>query len=92
VPIRYELNYLRRRVAVTIDGPFTPADFRTLIERRRADNTGAYGILYDLRGMTGEPTTADLQYGGDQSRITTDADDALNGERRHPVTEEPGYV
>jgi hypothetical protein len=61
MPIRYELDDLRRRVVVTIEGPFTPADFLAIIERRRADNTGAYGILYDLRGMTGEPTLTDLQ-------------------------------
>jgi hypothetical protein len=61
MPIRYELDDLRRRVVVTVDGPFAPEDFRAIIERRRADNTGAYGILYDLRGMTGEPTTADLR-------------------------------
>jgi hypothetical protein len=61
MPIRYELDDLRRRVVVTIEGPFTSADFLAIIERRRADNTGAYGILYDLRGMTGEPTIADLQ-------------------------------
>jgi hypothetical protein len=61
MPIRYELDDLHRRVVVTVQGPFTPEDFRAVIERRRADNTGAYGILYDLRGMTGEPTIADLQ-------------------------------
>ena len=61
MPIHYELDDLRRRVVVTIQGPFAPSDFLTIIERRRADNTGAYGILYDLRGMTGEPTIADLQ-------------------------------
>jgi hypothetical protein len=61
MPIRYELDDLRRRVVVTIEGAFTSTDFLAIIERRRADNTGAYGILYDLRGMTGEPTIADLQ-------------------------------
>jgi hypothetical protein len=61
MPIRYELDDLRRRVVVTVHGPFAPEDFRAVIDRRRADNTGAYGILYDLRGMTGEPTIVDLQ-------------------------------
>jgi hypothetical protein len=61
MPIRYELDDLRRLVVVTVQGPFAPEDFRAVIERRRADNTGAYGILYDLRGMTGEPTVVDLQ-------------------------------
>jgi len=61
MPIRYELDDLGRRVVVTIEGPFTPADVLAIIERRRADNTGAYGILYDLRGMTGEPRIVDLQ-------------------------------
>jgi hypothetical protein len=61
MPIRYELDDFRRRVVVTVQGPFAPEDFRAVIERRRADNTGAYGILYDLRGMTGEPTNVDLE-------------------------------
>ena len=61
MPIRYELDDVHRRVVVTVEGPLGPEDFRAVIERRRADNTGAYGILYDLRGMTGEPTIADLQ-------------------------------
>ena len=61
MPIRYELDDVHRRVVVTVQGLFAPADFLAVIERRRADNTGAYGILYDLRGMTGEPTIADLR-------------------------------
>ena len=61
MPIRYELDDLHRRVVVTVHGPFAPEDFRAVIERRRVDNTGGYGILYDLRGMTGEPTIVDLE-------------------------------
>jgi hypothetical protein len=61
MPIRYELDDLKRRVVVTVEGPFGPEDLRAVIERRRTDNSGAYGILYDLRDMTGEPAIADLQ-------------------------------
>ena len=60
MPIRYELDDLRRRVVVTVDGNFTPEDFRAILEQRRADKTEGYGILCDLRGMTGEPTIDDL--------------------------------
>jgi hypothetical protein len=59
--IHYELDDVYRRVVVTVEGPFTAEDFRAVIKRRHADKSEGYGILYDLRGMTGEPTTADLQ-------------------------------
>jgi hypothetical protein len=61
MPIHYELDDVHRRVVVTAQGPFALEDFLAVIERRRTDNTGAYGILYDLCGMTGEPTIADLR-------------------------------
>jgi hypothetical protein len=61
MPIRYETDDARRRAVVRMQGPFTMADFRAVIERQRRDNASSYGLLYDLRGMTGEPTIADLR-------------------------------
>ena len=61
MPIRYETDDARRRVVVRMQGPFALADFLAVIERQRGDNASAYGVLYDLRGMTGEPTVADLR-------------------------------
>jgi hypothetical protein len=61
MPIRYETDDARRRVVVRMQGPFALADFLAVIERQRGDNASAYGVLYDLRGMTGEPSIADLR-------------------------------
>jgi hypothetical protein len=41
MPIRYECDDVRRRVVITIQGPFEPADFLAVIERWRSENVGA---------------------------------------------------
>jgi hypothetical protein len=61
MPIRYERDDVLRRVVITIQGPFEPADFLAVIERWRGEAVGDYGMLYDLRGLTGEPSIADLR-------------------------------
>jgi len=61
MPIRYELDDLHRRIVVTAQGPFETNDILAITARQRAEHTWTYGILYDLRGMTGEPAVADLQ-------------------------------
>ena len=61
MPIRYELDDIFRRVIVTVQGPFLADDILAIMERQRAEHTWTYGILYDLRGMTGEPTIAELR-------------------------------
>jgi hypothetical protein len=71
MPTRYERDDAHRRVVITIQGPFEPADFMAVIERWRDDDVGAYGMLYDLRGMTGEPTITDLrQFMSEAARTT----------------------
>jgi hypothetical protein len=70
MPIRYELDDVHRRVVVTIAGPFAIEDFLAVIERQRGDNASAYSLLYDLRGMTGEPTIAELRQALSQSAQT----------------------
>jgi hypothetical protein len=60
MPIHYERDDTRQRVAVTVQGPFTP-DFLAVIAWRRAEGTSRYWILYELSGMPGEPSIADLQ-------------------------------
>ena len=67
MPIRYERDDARRRVVVTMQGPFVLADFLEVIERQRRDDAWTYGILYDLRGMTGEPAIADIRQSLSQS-------------------------
>jgi hypothetical protein len=70
MPIRYELDDIFRRVVVTMEGPFAVVDFLAIMERQRGDNASAYGLLYDLRGMTGEPTIAELRQALSQSAQT----------------------
>jgi hypothetical protein len=61
MPISYERDDTRRRVVITVQGPFLVDDALAIMARQRAEHTWPYGILYDLRGMTGEPTMAELR-------------------------------
>ena len=60
MPMRYERDDTRRRVVVTMDGPFNTAVFQAVSELHSPD-TWRYGMLFDLRGMTGEPTIDELR-------------------------------
>jgi hypothetical protein len=69
MPIRDELDDAHRRVIVTVQGPFQTDDMLMILARQRAEHTRTYGMLYDLRGMTGEATVGDLrQLMGEQDR------------------------
>jgi hypothetical protein len=59
--VHYERDDARRRVVVTVRGAFQASDMLTVIERQRAENIWNYGTLFDLRGMAGHPTVADLR-------------------------------
>jgi hypothetical protein len=59
--ISHECDDARRRVVVRIQGIFQPADVLAIMARQRSEETWTYGILYDLRGVTGHPTVADLR-------------------------------
>jgi hypothetical protein len=61
MPVRYERDDARRRVVVTVEGAFQTSDQLTVIERQRAEDTWSYGMLFDMRRMTGHPTLADLR-------------------------------
>ena len=58
---RYETDDSRRRVVITIQGAFQTDDVLAIMSRQRAAGTWTYGTLYDLRGLTGHPTVADLR-------------------------------
>ena len=60
MPICRERNDSRRRMIVTMRGAFQTDEVLAIMARQRVENTWTYGILYDLRGVTGEPTFADL--------------------------------
>lgn len=56
MPIQYERDDLTRRARIAITGPFDPAELLTVLERHRREGGWEYGLLYDFRYMTGEPT------------------------------------
>jgi hypothetical protein len=61
MPIRYECDDARRRVVVTVQGTIDPDDSLAVIERQRLDDAWTYGLLYDLRLMTGRLTLLELR-------------------------------
>ncbi len=60
MPFSYERDDTRRRVVVTMGGPFNTAVFQAVSELHSPD-TWRYGMLFDLRGMTGEATIDQLR-------------------------------
>jgi hypothetical protein len=46
---------------VTVTGIFQTSEMLTAIARQRAEDTWDYGMLYDLRRLTGHPSFADLR-------------------------------
>ena len=61
MPIRFERDDVRHRVVVTVEGQFQTDDILASLGRNRAEDTWTYGVLYDLRLVTGHPTVADLR-------------------------------
>ena len=59
--IGFERNDASRRVVITVQGAFELADILAVIERQRVEHARSYGLLYDLRGMTGSPNIDDLR-------------------------------
>jgi hypothetical protein len=60
-PIRYDRDDTRHRAVITITGPFDVSNVRACVEQLRADGAWSYGLLYDLRHMTSEPTRDTLR-------------------------------
>ena len=59
--IRYERDDASRRVVIIVQGTIEPDDVFAVIGRQRLDNAWSYGLLYDLRFMTGRLTLAKLR-------------------------------
>jgi hypothetical protein len=74
--IRYERDDASRRLLVTMQGVFEMDEVLEAIARQRVEDTWTYGILYDLRGLIGHPTIAELR------QIMSQA--APRGEREGP--------
>jgi hypothetical protein len=80
VPLLLERDDVQRRVVVTATGPFPTADVFDFLARQRDDGTWTYGLLYDVRGMTGHPTIEDLRV-----IMTLHADSAAEQQPRGPL-------
>jgi hypothetical protein len=73
MPFRYERDDIKRRVVVTFQGAFQKNEGLTVLERHRLEGLGGYSVVYDLLGMTGLPTLADLRlFMSQESTISTD--------------------
>src|SRR6266851_6019194 len=59
--IRYERDDASRRVVIIVQGTIEPDDVFAVIGRQRLDSAWSYGLLYDLRSMTGRLTLAELR-------------------------------
>jgi hypothetical protein len=57
----YERDDVKRRVLATETGPFQSADVFSFLQRQHDDGTWTYGVLFDTRGMTGQPTIEELR-------------------------------
>jgi len=58
---QYDRDDDRRRVVITMQGAFQLVDLLAVIDRLRVEDVWSYGLLYDLRGVIGHPTLADLR-------------------------------
>ena len=61
MPIRYERDDQRRRAVMAITGTFDPVELLRQVEEHRSGGAWTYGLIYDLRTMSGEPTTDTLR-------------------------------
>lgn len=62
MPIRFERDDADRRITVVYSGTFQLSDALAILERHRSENVATYAFLYDLRGLTGQPTIDDLRH------------------------------
>jgi hypothetical protein len=67
MPVRYDRDDVRRRVAITVEGELRTSEMLTVAEQHGGEDTWGYGMLFDLRRMTGHPTPADLRAMIDQA-------------------------
>lgn len=51
--VHYERDDTRRRVIVTLKGPYQSSGILALFERHRVEDDWRYQRLYDARGLTG---------------------------------------
>jgi len=61
MPIQYLCDTRTRRAVIVVIGPFNKSDVLDCVQQHRADGAWGYGLLYDLRYMTGQPTMEALR-------------------------------
>ena len=59
--VTYDRDDVKRRVIVTLAGPFDLAATLAIVAYLAADDSWSYGILYDTHDLTGTPTMTELQ-------------------------------
>jgi hypothetical protein len=55
----YERDDARRRIVITVTGSLQVADILGVVDRQADEGAWSYACLYDRRGMTTGPSTAD---------------------------------
>jgi len=61
MPSSYERDDARRRIVVTVEGDVSAAEALGIVNRQLADGAWTYGVLYDARNDTSQPSTADVR-------------------------------
>jgi hypothetical protein len=61
MPSSYQRDDARRRIVVTVEGNVSAAEALAVVSRQLADGAWSYGILYDARNDTSQPSTADVR-------------------------------
>ena len=61
MPFTYDRDDAARRVLVTLKGNFDSAEVLKILDRHRAENVPAYGLIYDGRELVGEPKMDDVR-------------------------------
>jgi hypothetical protein len=62
MPYTYTRDNQNRRIVIALKGTFTANEGLATVEQRRADvDAASYGVLYDLRGLIGQPSVGDLK-------------------------------
>jgi hypothetical protein len=60
MPILYDRSDASRRIVITVVETLLVDDLHGLVERQGRDGTTSYGVLYDLRGVSGVPPVDQL--------------------------------
>ena len=61
MPFRYERDEDQRCITVTVDGTFNVDDVIEVFARMADEGIWSYGVLYDVRSLTGLPSMFDLR-------------------------------